>query len=135
MLCCGRLYSGEDTAVTSASAEVAGEAFLNLRERRLRILFEQVMRGENHSGGADAALRPAVLEEALLDGIELWTDGEAFDGADGCAVGLQCRDEAGVDELAVQQDGAGATLTFAAAFFCSGKVQVFAEEIEEPLHR
>ena len=88
MLCCGRLYSGEDTAVTSASAEVAGEAFLNLRERWLRILFKQMMRGEDHPGSADAALRPAVLEEALLDGVELWTDGETFDGADGCAVGL-----------------------------------------------
>ena len=92
------------------------------------------MGGEDHAGGADAALGSAVFEEALLDGVEFFVDGDAFDGGDVCAFGLQGGDEAGVDEFAVHEDGAGAALAFAAAFFCAGEVEVFAEDVEEALH-
>jgi hypothetical protein len=91
-----------------------------------------------------------VFEEALLDGVEsrdqgtrnrdqgFW--GEAFDGGDGCALGLEHGDEAGVDEVglsvsAVHEDGAGAAFAFAAAFFCAGEAEVLAEDVEEAFHR
>jgi hypothetical protein len=35
----------------------------------VRVLLKQVVRGEDHARGADAALGSAVLEEALLDGV------------------------------------------------------------------
>ena len=92
------------------------------------------MGGEDHAGCADAALCSALFEEALLDGVEFFVDGEAFDGGDLGAFGLQDGDEAGVDEVAVHQDGAGSALAFAAALFGSGEVQVFAEDVEEALH-
>ena len=75
---------------------------------------------ENHAGGADSALCSAVFEEALLDGVESFVDGYAFDGGDLCAFGLQGGDEAGVDEVAVEDDGAGSAFAFSAAFFCAG---------------
>ena len=53
-------------------------------------------------------------------GWSFWPDGDAFDGGDVCAFGLEGGDEAGVDQFAVHEDGAGAALAFAAAFFCSG---------------
>ena len=62
----------------------------------------------------------AVFEEALLDGVESFVDGYAFDGGDLGAFGLESGDEAGVDEVAVEDDGAGSTFAFAAAFFCAG---------------
>src|SRR5712675_778188 len=99
------------------------------------MLVKQVMRGEDHAGGADAALGSALFEEALLDGMEFFVDDEAFDGGDFGAFDLQDGDEAGVDQVAVDQDGAGSALAFAAALFGSGKVQVFAEDVEEALHR
>jgi hypothetical protein len=37
----------------------------------LRIFSEQVVGGEDHAGGADAALGSATLEEALLDGVKM----------------------------------------------------------------
>ena len=42
------------------------------------------MCGEDHAGGADAALRSTVFQEALLDGMEFVAvgGGEAFDGGD-----------------------------------------------------
>src|ERR1700677_1023433 len=91
--------------------------------------------GEDHAGGADAALSSSCFEEALLDGVELFADCEAFDGGDLRAFGLQDGDEAGVDQIAIHQDGTGAALAFAAAFFCSSEMEVFAEDVEETLHR
>ncbi len=93
------------------------------------------MGGEDHAGSADAALGSAFFEEALLDWMKFFVDGEAFDGGDLGAFGLQDWDEAGVDEIAVHQDCAGSAFAFAAAFFGSGEVQIFAEDVEEALHR
>src|ERR1700733_8725348 len=99
------------------------------------MFFEEMMSGKNHAWGADAALSPAFFEETLLDGMEPFVDDQAFDGGDFSAFGLQDGDKAGVDQVAVDQDGAGPALAFAAALFGSGEVQVFAEHIEQPLHR
>src|SRR5258705_8511750 len=93
------------------------------------------MGGEDHTGSADAALGAALFEEALLDGVKFFVDGEAFDGGDFSAFCLQDGDEAGVDQVAVDQDGAGSALAFTAALFGSGEVRVFAEDVEEALHR
>ena len=99
------------------------------------MFFEQVVGGEDHAGSADAALRSALLEEASLDGVEFLVDCDAFDGGDVGGFGLEDGDEAGVDEFTVHEDGAGAALAFAAAFLGSGEVEVFAEDVEEPLER
>src|ERR1700692_1033504 len=93
------------------------------------------MGGEYHAGCADAALGSALFEEALLDGMEFFVDDEAFDGGDFGAFCLQDGDEAGVDQVAVDEDGAGSALAFTAALFGSGEVQVFAEDVEEAFHR
>ena len=93
------------------------------------------MRGENHARGTDAALGSAFFEETFLDWVELFVDGEALDGGDLSAFGLQDGDEAGVNQVSVDEDCAGSALAFSAAFFGSGEVQVFAKDIEETLHR
>jgi hypothetical protein len=70
----------------------------------------------------------------LLDGVELFADSDALDGGDLSACSLQNWDEAGVDEVVVEEDGAGPALAFSATFLRSGKVEVFAEDVEEALH-
>ena len=90
---------------------------------------------ENHAGGADAALGSAFFEETLLDGMEFFVDDETFDGGDIGAFRLQDWDEAGVDQVSIDQDGAGSALAFATAFFGSGEVQIFSEDVKEPFHR
>ena len=119
-LLCGLLDGLEDAHIAGAPAEVAAETFLDFGECGVRVFVEQVVGGEDHAGGADSALRSAAFEEALLDGVEFFATGEAFDRGDARAFGLENGDEAGVDELSVHEDGAGAALAFAAAFFCSG---------------
>jgi hypothetical protein len=129
------LDGGDDAGIAGAAAEVAGETFADLVYRRVRRPVEEVLGGEDHAGGADAALRPAFFEEALLDGSEAAVGiCEAFDGEDVGSVGLQGGNQAGVDELAVKEDGAGAALAFAAAFLDAGEAEILAEEIEEALH-
>ncbi len=70
--------------------------------------------------GADAALGSAVFEEALLDGVEFSLMAMPSMVRDLCAFGLEDGDEAGVDEVAVEEDGAGSAFAFAAAFFGAG---------------
>ena len=60
---------------------------------------------------------------------------KAFHGLDVGALGLQNRHQATVDELAIHADRAGAALAFAAAFLGSGQVQIFAQHVEQALHR
>jgi len=89
----------EDAHVSGAAAEVSGEAFLDLQQGWVRVLLQQVVRGEDHAWGADTALGSAVLEEALLDGVERRSGfgGKAFNGGDLSAFGLEDGNEAGVD--------------------------------------
>ena len=121
----------EDAHVASAAAEVSVEPFVNLRQCRLRMFLKEVVSGEDHAGSADAALRSTFLEEAPLNGVKLFVDDEAFDGCDPGAIGLQDGDEAGVDQISVDQDGAGSALAFSTTFLGSGEVQVLAENVEE----
>ena len=56
----GLLLDGfEDAHVAGAAAEISGEAFLDLYQCWVRVFFEQMVRGEDHAGGADAALGSA----------------------------------------------------------------------------
>jgi hypothetical protein len=97
------------------------------------MFFEQMVSSEDHTWGADSALGPTVFEEALLDRVEFLVDGYAFDGGDLGSFGLEDWDQAGVDEVSVDDDSAGSALAFSAAFFGPGEVEVFAEDVEEAL--
>jgi hypothetical protein len=100
----------EDAHVAGAAAEVSGEAFFDLVEGGVGVFVEEMMRGEDHAGGADAALRAAFFQEALLDRVKVAVGEDAFDGGDMRVVGLQGGDKAGVDEFSVDEDGAGSAL-------------------------
>src|SRR4051812_13745625 len=91
------------------------------------------MRRDDHPGRADAALGAAAIEEALLHRRELAALRDAFDGEHRGAIDLAHGDEAGVDELAIDEDRARAALAFAAALFRAGEAEVFAEHVEQPL--
>src|SRR6266516_3353745 len=58
---------GEDLRVLATPADVAGEAFGDLRRRRLRDRPEQLDRRHDESARADAALESTVEPERALD--------------------------------------------------------------------
>ena len=81
------------------------------------------------------AVRAAVVDKCLLDGVQLIALSDAFDGGDVGTVNLRHRDETTVHNLSVEFDCARATLTFAAAFLCAGEVQLLSQHVEQPRHR
>ena len=57
---------------------------------------------------------------------------ETLDGLDGRASGLRHRDEAGLHQCAIDENRAGAAFARTAAFLRSGKIQIVAQEVEQP---
>ena len=81
---------------------------------------------------------PPVLEERLLEGVERAAlprrQRQPLDGPDDPAFDLADRDEAGVDDLAVEEDRAGAALPFPAALLRARQPEVLAEDVEQAPH-
>ena len=69
---CGLLDGVEDAHVAGAAAEVSGEAFLDLGEGWVGVFVEEMVGGQDHARGADAALGSAAFEEALLDRVKFF---------------------------------------------------------------
>ena len=61
-------------------------------------------------------------------------EGQALDRPDDPALDLADRHEAGVDDLAVEEDRAGAALPFPAALLRPGEPEVLAQDVEQPAH-
>src|SRR4029077_6095649 len=101
----------------------------------MRIAYEKIYGSQNHAGRADAALRAAVSEESLLNGVKMRRIRKPFDRTDFRAIGLQRGYETAVDERAIDFHGASTAFTFAAAFFSSGKVGLLTQHIQESRHR
>ena len=125
----------EDARESGAAAEIAGKAFSDLRHGRVRIDGEQLSSRHQHAGRTDAALSAAALEERLLQRVQFSIDGETFNGLDARAFGLQHGHKTAIYEFAIHAHGAGATLAFAASLLGASEVQIFAQHVEETLHR
>src|SRR5215218_4008485 len=91
--------------IGAAAAEVTGQPLVDLAEARVRVLVEQGLGGHDEAGRAEAALLGVVLDEGRLERMELGGPAEPLDGLDGPALGLDGEHGAGVDGLAVEEDG------------------------------
>ena len=98
-------------------------------------MHEQSLGGHDHAGGAETALDGSFLNEDLLDLVQFPILLQTFDGQDALAFQLAGKYQAGVHGLAVDDDGAGAALTLAAAFLGTGEAQVLPQEIQQALVR
>ena len=63
--------------------------------------------------------------------MELAVALETFDSDDGFTSGFADGELAGAARSALQQNGAGTTLAFAASVFCSGQAKLFAQGKEQ----
>src|SRR3954468_2155235 len=88
----GALDGVDDVLVAGAAAEVAGDTLADLALRRRRIVLEHRHGRHDHPRRAVAALQAVFLPERLLQGMQLTVPGEAFDGRDLGAVGLDGED-------------------------------------------
>ena len=98
------------------------------------IAHEKGLSGHQHAGGAEAALYGAVLNKHLLENIQLSVLPQAFHGEKVSPVQLAGHGEAGVDGIAVQDDGAGTAFTDAAAFLGTGEVKALPDKIQNLQH-
>src|SRR5439155_1926114 len=80
---------------------------------------------------AEAALKTVMGDKGSLHGVKLVAPRDAFDGEDVGAVMADGEREAGVDALAVDENGAGAALAAVASLLGSGQMEALTQEIEQ----
>src|SRR4051812_19105297 len=68
--------------VAGTAADLAGDGLADVLVGRVRIALKQRLAGEHHARGAEAALEPVLLHEALLYGVELAVLLESLDRGD-----------------------------------------------------
>src|SRR5204862_7550748 len=109
------LHGGHDSRMRSATADISLQCLHNFRGAGSGIFLQQGHTAYDHSGSAIRALKRALIEKCLLHGMQLAVVFETFDGDDGFSRSVIHGKLAGSPRRAIQQDGARATMTFAAA--------------------
>src|SRR5437764_2188597 len=123
----------EDLEVAGAAADLARERLGDLAPRRARIAIEEPLRRDQHPGRAIAALRGAMVGETLLQRVELGTLAQALDGGRASSGALHGGDQAGENQLAIEDHGAGPAFTELAAVLGARQAEVFPQHLEERL--
>src|SRR4051812_21668454 len=100
-----------DRTIPGAAADIALQRHAEIGALRL----VQRGAGQDHAGGAEAALKTLRIEEGLLHRMRPAVTAEAFDRRDRAPVGAEGRDQAAMHRVAVQQHGAGAAIAGVAA--------------------
>lgn len=67
----------------------------------MRFFAQEMMGGEDHAGGADAALRAAAIEKGLLQVLQAAIVRQTFDSDDASAVCLKDGNQAAIYERPV----------------------------------
>src|SRR6476469_2161811 len=98
----------DDVVVARAAAEVALEPVADFLLTGVRVLLEQVRGAHDHAGSAVAALKPVLLVERPLHGVQLAVPRKPLDRRDLGAIGLHREHGARLDGLAVDVHRAGA---------------------------
>src|SRR5215470_5393418 len=74
------LHGLHDVLISGATADVAFEPVTDRVLARLRIVLQKIGGAHDHSGRAEAALKPVALTKCFLHRSELAVFLEAFDG-------------------------------------------------------
>ena len=95
-----------DRAIPGAAADVAFQRGAEIGALRL----VQRGTGQDHAGGAEAALKSLRIQKRLLHRMDSGVARKAFDGGHRVAFGPERRNQAAVHRLVVEQHGAGAAV-------------------------
>src|SRR5215212_1344737 len=128
-----QLHSVEDLRVARAAAEVAGQRLSDLVLARARASRQQVDGCDDEARRAEAALNRAGLGEGRLNRVQLAVFAQALHGHELMAVSLGRDDEAGADELAVEEHRARPALALLAGVLGAGKAETLAKNVEQAL--
>jgi hypothetical protein len=102
-----RLADGaHDVLISGAPADIPFQAVSNLVVGWRAVVLEQVVRGQNHARGAEAALETVLVPERLLNRVEHTILSKTFDCGNRAAVGLNGKTRARLDGHTIQQNRA-----------------------------
>src|SRR5713226_1721651 len=107
----------------AAPADI-GDGFVNFLVRRLRLFGEQRRYSHDHAALAVSALRNVVGNPGLLNLVQCAVGRQPFDSGDFLVDGIAERHAAGSRRNAVDMNGAGAALGYAAAVFSAGQTGI-----------
>src|SRR5215468_4857055 len=127
----GVLDGFDDLVVAGAPAQVPRDPVADLGLGRVRVPRQQRARAHQHAGRAEPALQAVALPEPLLQRMQRAAGGEALDGLDRRAVGLDREHGAALDRLAVEADRARAAARGVAADVRAGQAERLADEVDE----
>src|ERR1035441_3777440 len=118
------------THVGAATAQVAAQPFLDFFIGRVRIVVEEGFGRHDESRRAVAALLPVVVDERFRERVRLAV-GNALDGLDVFALGVDSQNRAAIYGFAVNDDGTGAAGGPVAHPLGAGQFQLIAQRIEQ----
>ena len=130
---CGELDRLQDFRVAGAAAEISRQGLTDLVARRLRILIQQHLCGEENSRDAIAALRRAEIGKSALQRMRFAILHHAFHGHDLGIHRFNAEHQARQHRLAVDEDGAGAAFAQLATMLRAGEPHVFAQDLKQSL--
>jgi hypothetical protein len=84
----GADHRAEDSSVSSAAAEIAGESLSYLFQSRMRRLAENGARGHDHTVCTIAALSGLLGDESRLDGTRFFRCSQTFERRNASALDL-----------------------------------------------
>jgi hypothetical protein len=87
----------------------------------MRILVEQRFGRDNESRRADTTLQRSILKKFLLQRMQAFRTGDAFNGGDLAPGCLDPEHTTGVHQDAIEDDTAGTTVAVIASFLAAGK--------------
>src|ERR1017187_3499704 len=116
----------DDVLVARAAAEIAVQTVADLFVGGVRVALQQLAGSHDHARRAEAALEAVLVPEGFLHGVQIAIGGQAFDGDDFAAVGLDGEHGTTFDDFAVERDGAFAADGRFAADVRAGETGAFA---------
>src|SRR5205085_167775 len=107
------------------------QALANLGLAGMRMALQEIDGGQDHAWCAEAALESVLLPKGVLERVKLPGHCQALDRLHASAVGLHSQNSAGLDRLAVDEDGAGAALAGVAAHVGAGQPEHIAQVVDK----
>ena len=103
--------------------------------RRLGLLIQKRLGRDDEPGRADAALQRRVFEKLLLQWMQPFGRRHPFNRGHATPLNLHAQHQAGIHQLAVEQDIAGSAVAVVTAFLAAGQPQLVAQDVEQALPR
>ena len=120
-----------DLVVAGATAKVAHHPILDLVLGGFGIFVQQSFSSNHLPGSADAALKTAVLDKALLHRMKLTVLGKTFDRRDLVPIGHNRERDTSTDHFIIHQHRACAADSNAASLLGAGQTQVVTQTVDQ----